>query len=301
MNEPVSPPVLGGEFPATGYGNSFGSFGEIVQGRLDDGTDFLITLPIRVWNTCQVICAPTEGPVVVGCPYEKSRAIAYEILEVLGIDRGFRVEIELTRQLPVGKGLSSSTADMLAVTRAFEQVFGVKFSTSFISALFTGIEPHDGLHYETCVVYNHRKGMLIADLNYIPQFHIVAVDDGGMVDTVEYNGSIRFSKDDTKYYQDLFQRVTTAFLRHDDTEIADCATASTLLQGKRTKSEFLAKAVEVGRSMNAMGVIATHSGTCAGLLYPAEIPADRIADLALRVREIVGRNVFVTRTLQLFA
>ena len=148
--------------PLIGYGKSFASFGEIVQGRTSEGEDFLVTLPIDMWSTCELICSPINGPLIVECQLEKSRAVLYHILTELGILRGFQITCNLMRNIPIGKGLSSSTADMLATLRAVQEVFGFLFTESYISRLFSEIEPHDGLHFSSSVIYNHRSGHLIA-------------------------------------------------------------------------------------------------------------------------------------------
>ena len=55
--------------PVVGYGKSFASFGEIVQGRGSDNEDFLVTLPIDLWSTCELVCSPINGPLVVECEW----------------------------------------------------------------------------------------------------------------------------------------------------------------------------------------------------------------------------------------
>ena len=159
--------------PLIGHGKSFSSFGEIVQGRFSNEDDFLVTLPIDLWSTCELICKPIDGPLVIECDFEKSRSLLYSVLEELGIRDGFHIECVFTRNIPIGKGLSSSTADMLAALRAIQEVFGLLLKESFISRIFASIEPHDGIHYNSCVAYNHRKGVLLANYGYIPKYTIM--------------------------------------------------------------------------------------------------------------------------------
>ena len=49
---------------STGYGKAFGSFGEIIQGRLSGGEDILVTLPVDLWTICELKCTPIKGPLV---------------------------------------------------------------------------------------------------------------------------------------------------------------------------------------------------------------------------------------------
>ena len=281
----------------TGRGKAFGSFGEIVQGRLSSDDDFLVTLPINVWNACRINCAPANGPRRLTCRLEKSRALAKLLLADLDVTYGYDIRIEFERNLPVGKGLSSSTADMLAVVRAFEDAFGVVLSRSYVSRTFARLEPHDGLHFDTCVAYDHRSGTLLRDLGYIPQYVILAVDFGGTLDTLEYNRTLAFGEDEKLQFDRLLERLEKAFAERDDAAIASCAHQSTLLHADRHNNALLFDLMRVANNLKSLGVINAHSGTFAGLLYPRDLPVKDIKELVAKLQDRFSREVFVTRTL----
>lgn len=280
-----------------GYGKSFASFGEIVQGRLSNGEDFLITIPIDMWSICELIYEPIDGDSFVAAKFSKSQAVAEQMLEVLGMTRGAKITIEFTRNIPIGKGLSSSTADMLAVVRAFQEVFGVLVTETFISRLFAKIEPHDALHYPMSVAYNHRQGHLLNKLGYIPNFNIIAVDAGGELSTVEYNKHINFSQEILNEYDHLYQNLLLAFTKKDDREIARCAQRSAELHVKRTGNHFLDKILKHFAKSDILGILATHSGTCAGLLVAGDAPEALISQLIAEAAKI--GQVFHTKTLKI--
>lgn len=56
-----------------GYGKSHASFGELVQGRLSNQSDFLVTLPIDMWSICHLTCIKRKGPLLINSHYEKSK------------------------------------------------------------------------------------------------------------------------------------------------------------------------------------------------------------------------------------
>jgi L-threonine kinase len=279
-----------------GQGRSFASFGEIVQGRRADGEDFLVTIPVDLWSTCRVVCEPVEGPSRVEAPLLKSRRVAERVLELLGLGQGLRLQIELSRDMPVGKGLSSSTADMLAVVRACQELFGVVFSDDCVSRLFAAIEPHDALHYPMSVIYNHRQGRLLEQLGYIPDYRIIAMDAGGEVCTETYNKRLEFSPALISDYQRLYECVVDAFAGRDDAAIARCAVRSTELHVARTGNRFLHRLLVQAGTLDVLGLLTTHSGTCGGLLLPGDA-ADAELD---RVQAQVAHQgaVFRTRTLR---
>jgi len=282
-----------------GYGKSFASFGEIVQGRKSDNEDFLVTLPIDLWSTCELVCSPLNGPLVVECELEKSRSVLYHVLAELGVDRGYHIRCNFTRNIPIGKGLSSSTADMLATLRAVQEVFGFLFTESFISRIFAEIEPHDGLHFNSCVIYNHRSGRLIENFEYIPRFTIIVVDDGGIVDTQIYNKNLNFDESTVRRYDELLSDLRVAFRIRDDHRIARCATESARIHIKRTGNRFLREILAQIGPFSPLGIIATHSGTCAGLLYAYPSDPEKMQRIASNLRVRFAREVFITYTLRL--
>ncbi|MEK8021087.1 MAG: hypothetical protein VSS75_029805 [Candidatus Parabeggiatoa sp.] len=280
-----------------GYGKSFASFGEIVQGRLSNGEDFLVTIPINMWSTCELVCEPIDGSSFVDTKLSKSRKVSEQMLEVLGLSSGIRISINFTRNIPIGKGLSSSTADMLAVVRAFQEVFGIIVTENFISRLFAKIEPHDGLHYYMSVVYNHRLGKLLSKLNYIPDFNIVAVDAGGELSTEEYNRNLNFTPELLEEYDKLYNELLVAFAKRDDVEIARCAQKSTELHVNRTGNAFLARILKKADEVDVLGILATHSGTCGGLLLSGNASDEELDRVETKVAEI--GHVFRTKTLKI--
>lgn len=284
---------------SVGYGKSHASFGELLQGRIDASTDFLVTLPVDMWSICNLTSIRRTGPLVINCEYFKSAKVAEMLLSKLGITEGYEITISFSRNIPVGKGLSSSTADMLSTIRALQEVFGFLLREKTISEIFTEIEPHDGLMYKSCVVYNHRKGELIKELLYIPEFTIIAIDFGGQVNTVEYNSKLNFTDEVTQLYKDLLGKIEKAFSSQDDKEIACCATESTQLHLKLRPNDLKQRVFDTCNKFSPLGIINTHSGTCLGLIYPKARSNADINALAAQVQQEYGLPVFITNTLKL--
>jgi uncharacterized protein involved in propanediol utilization len=291
--------LVSGDGRRVGYGKSFASFGEIVQGRTSDGEDFLVTLPVDLWSTCELTCTPIHGPLVIECDLPKSRATVEQVLERLGLYGGYHIGIRFTRNIPVGKGLSSSTADMLAALRALQEVFGFLLTNGFVSRLFSEIEPHDALHYNNSVIYNHRKGRLIRDLQYIPSFNVICVDNGGVVDTISYNKHKVFGSTHTQAFDVLLEDLIAAFKTADDAAIAACATRSARLHAEMTDDSFFQRCLDAVDMDGVLGIQATHSGTCAGFLYSSEHRADDLHATAKKLSEHFGKAAFAVQTLML--
>lgn len=284
---------------SVGYGKSHSSFGELLQGRLPGNIDFLVTLPIDMWSICNLTSIRRNGPLVINCEYFKSARVAEMLLTKLGITTGYEITISFSRNIPIGKGLSSSTADMLSTIRALQEIFGFLLREKTISEIFTEIEPHDGLMFKSCVVYNHRKGELIKELVYIPDYWIVAVDFGGQISTLEYNSKLAFTDELMKEYEGLLAELESAFQKKDDEMIAKAATKSTALHLNIHQNKLKLNVFNTCGKFAPMGVVNTHSGTCLGLVFDKKKSVKEINQIAQRLETEYSLPVFVTSTLKL--
>lgn len=278
-------------------GRSCASFGEIIQGRKSNGTDFLVNIPINLWSVCNIDAVPKNGPLIVNCSYEKSKRVAELAIRKMGMAEGYEINVSLSRNIPIGKGLSSSTADMLATIRGLESYFNFSFAPNVISEIFHQIEPHEGLMYEMSVIYNHRKGKLLKDLRHIPKFKIIYLDFGGVVDSIDYNQNLSFSNAITKQYDLLYYKCIKAYTHKDDEMIAECAVRSLSLSLEIKDDHSRSLAFDNFKNFEAMGVINTHSGTCVGFVYPKEFNDERLKEIASTISNFYGLSVYLTSSL----
>lgn len=278
-------------------GKSFASFGEVIQGRKSDGVDFLVTLPIDLWSRCKLKINEQEGAVAVISPWEKSKKAVQYALSYFGIHSGYRIEICFDRNIPIGKGLSSSTADMLATLRALQKALKLPLSNQAISTIFNQIEPHDGVMYNNSVVYNHRNGQLLRNLDYIPNFKLLVLDFGGCVDSVAYNHQLKFTAEVTQKYNRLYQKCINAYLAKSDRQIAKCATKSLKIDLKNNPDPLRSEVLETYKEFGAMGIVNTHSGTCVGLIYPSNFNHQVLLKIKQELESKYDAQTYLIQTL----
>src|SRR4029079_11819053 len=95
--------------------------------------------------------------------------------------------LELESNIPIGKGLASSSADLVATARAIDDCFKLGMSEEILKMFLRQIEPTDGVMYPGVVSFYHRQVQLREFLGQLPGLTIVSIDEGGEVDTVEFN------------------------------------------------------------------------------------------------------------------
>lgn len=256
-----------------GVGFCPASFGELLQGVLPGQQKFLVNLRIRRGSRVKVkLVSPlysAEKEVQIAVSYQ-SYPKTYKLLRNVLADLGSHDDclFEIQSDVPVGKGLSSSTADMVAAVRGLAQAASVAFREDYIGRVITEIEPNDGLQYQGTAAYHHTSGQLIECLDWVPPFRILGVDFGGIVDTVSFNQKkIEFSAAQMERYKCLLQDILDALRARDSRAVAAIASESTRLwQAFRPRDE-MEEMFEIQAATGGLGVVNAHSGTHLGLLY----------------------------------
>jgi uncharacterized protein involved in propanediol utilization len=254
-----------------GIGKAQGSFGELLQGALPGpDNNFLVTLPIErhSWAVFEV-ASGSNALTVKPAGKWKSLKMARQVLSYFKANCGGKLVIEST--LPEGKGMSSSSADLVATASAVANALNRRLPTHMILKFLRGIEPTDGVMYPGSVVFFHRKVQLGWRLAGLPTLHIIAIDEGGQVDTITFNEKHQsIGDDETAAYTDLLQRAIAAFERRDLKELGLIATRSAIMNQRRQPKKLLDEVLRIAKSSRALGVVVTHSGPCIGLLFRAQ-------------------------------
>lgn len=283
----------------TGLGVSFGTFGELLQGALaGPDEDFLVTLPIARRSTAQVALSPGADRLRVE-PAGKLKAlrVARSVLARHGVRDGGT--LVLTGDLPEGKGMASSSADLVATVRAVADALEIPLSPQEIETCLRGIEPTDGLMYSEVIAFYHRKVRLCRILGPVPPLTIVGVDEGGQVDTVNFNASRPVvPAAERREYGMLLDRLAAALADGDLAAVGQVSTRSAVLNQARCHKRHLERMLEICRDVGALGVAVAHSGTMVGLLVSGVDPGHdgKVAEAVAAGTELAG-TVSVDRTL----
>lgn len=249
-----------------GIGKSFGTFGELLQGVSLDNADFLVTLPIARYTIAKfAVDASIDHLCVVPSGKQKSRNLAELLLEMYKLPcKGM---LTLESDIPIGKGLASSSADMVATARAISNYYSLNLSTERLQDFMRQIEPTDGVMYGGVVSFYHRKVQLRQFLGYLPHLSIIGKDEGGQVDTIEFNKIVKpFTLEEKIEYEFLLDKISQAIQKQDLRAIGEVSTRSAMMNQKLRKKKYFEWMLDICSSVNALGLVVAHSGTYIGLL-----------------------------------
>src|SRR5437868_6769958 len=141
-----------------GKGSCNGTFGELVQGIIGE-RPFLITLPIPGLRSEAIfIPDPTVSEIKVVDSMAKAMKAGRLLFQQFGLKGGGLLDIR--SNIPIGKGIASSSADIVAALKAIADSFSLPLTNEMISTIAAKIEPTDGVMYDEVVAYDYLHGEL---------------------------------------------------------------------------------------------------------------------------------------------
>ncbi|WGS51661.1 GHMP kinase [Paraburkholderia sp. D15] len=261
-------PRLQNTAPPASTGQCHGTFGELMQGVLPDDRHILVTLPVNLKSVIEFSAAHGERVAATVSRKTKACRAVEDYLRIADLPPGGLLNFRST--FPVGKGLASSSADMVAAIRAAARYHGHTPAPETIESVLRHIEPTDGVMYDGVVSFFHREVKLDEQLGATPALAIVSADRGGECDTVEFNRRKRDMPDAVRHeYRDMLAGMKEALRATDLRTLGAIATRSCDLSQAFNPHPHIGLMRELRAETDALGLVATHSGTCIGLLYDA--------------------------------
>ncbi len=233
-----------------------GSCGEFVQGFFR-GAPILITCPIEKFSAV-TISDEFNGVAGLG---EKSLSL----LKKLHLPKNLGVR--LTTELPRGKGMASSSADLAALAKAAN----FNLSAEKISEMAAAIEPTDGTFFRGVVAMNPVTGKLIKNIRVAEKYPVAIFDYGGEIDTLKFNRRSNFQ-----------------ILRLDDTLNLELVEKSALANQEILYKPNLREIISFAKKIGAVTVNAAHSGTVIGIFFHADD-----SNIDAKIAEIAARFDFI--------
>jgi L-threonine kinase len=242
-----------------------GSCGELVQGTIN-GVNFLITCPVDWYSEVTVV----SGDSMAHTEPKTATAVSktFEYLNISG-NLGLTVESDL----PVGKGMASSSADISAACQAAAlAVVGRYLSCDEIANIALSIEPTDGIFYPGIIMFDHVEGKIRRSLGNPPPIYIAVFDVGGQVDTLVFNDREDLAAlNQAKEPQVMAAAALVAKgLETGDAQlIGQGATMSAVANQAILYKPCLEQVIMISRDFGAVGICAAHSGTVLGVMFSA--------------------------------
>lgn len=242
-----------------------GSCGELVQGTIN-GENFLVTCPVNLYS--EVTITPSSRLTIRGGG-EKIRKAVNNTLQYLNI-RAMNQDLYITTELPIGKGMASSSADISAACQAIALSKGKLLSPDELADIALSIEPTDAIFYPGIFMFDHVHGRIRKFLGKPPDIHIAIFDVGGKIDTCSFNRRSNLQALNSKKEKKIrlaLELVSQGVKNSDAKMIGEGATISALANQTILFKPSLEGIIEISKQFKAVGVNIAHSGTVIGVLF----------------------------------
>lgn len=241
-----------------------GSCGELVQGILA-GRNFHVTCPINLFSEVTVELKKKQ-PVVVSPTHIKVKLAVEKTLKYFkASDWGALVRVD--SMLPVGKGMASSTADIVAACEATALALGYHLEEEQLANLALAIEPSDGIMFKGIVSFDHLRGGRPDYIGQALPLEVVILEPPQTINTLVFN---KF-KSKLPYSEDILVKralslVKEGIRQRNPALVGKAATLSAQANQKILPKLSLERILNLSYLLKAYGVVVAHSGTVVGLL-----------------------------------
>lgn len=249
-----------------GYGQANGTFGELLQGILPNQKNFMVTFPINLFSCARFVpnCFTSEISVF---PQSKKRSaiIAKLILAYYQINCGGTLTIN--SEIPEGKGLASSSADLVATAYALQDSFNLPLNAEIIANFISQIEPTDGVMYKGVTSFYYKEVKIKQYIGELPSISIIGLDEGKYIDTLEYNKKEKiYTPFCALKYENMLENLTKSIKMIDLQSLGKISTESALMNQRHNYKISLEFMITLCKEIKGLGVSIAHSGTFVGIL-----------------------------------
>ncbi len=198
------------------------------------------------------------------------------------------ISVKIISEVPVSKGMGSSTADIGAAIGAALNFIGEEMTCDEIAEIAASIEPTDSVFMEENVIFNPVKGKVKEKLGYVDNMKALLLEPNKYLNTVDLRKNRMYREAKMKnreIIENAFKMLKKGFTENDRNMIGRACTASSLANENICKKEYLKEIIDVSDKFGGFGVNVAHSGTIVGILLDKDFDCTEIIS-ELKKREV---------------
>ena len=244
-----------------------------------DNEEYLSSYAINLFSVATL----EEGKEIIQKGPKKSRRAMELVFEKFGLplDETKNISLNIKSQIPVGKGMASSTADIGATIKATLSMLNKTLTGEEISKLAVKIEATDSLLLNQHSIFNPLTADIKKYLGGINDAKVVILEPSDILDTK----SIRMTPNYKTYkmqnkeiIKKSFELLDEGLAKNDLNLIGKACTYSGLANENIHKKPFLEKIIDISDKYGCYGVNIAHSGTVIGILMHREMDDIRLIE-----------------------
>lgn len=261
------------------YGVCPASCGEFVQGILND-EEYLCSYAVDIYS--KAILEERLEDVVKG-PY-KSRMAIKSVFKRFNIPEkdSKNISLKINSDIPTGKGMASSTADIGATIKATLTLINKSLTNEEISILAAQIEPTDSIYLDKNSIFNPITGEVLKSIGNVEDGRVIILEPKITISTKKIRSTQGYKEKkiiNKERISEAFYLLEQGIIKNDLRLIGEASTMSSLANENIHKKHELEKIIEITNSYGAYGVNVAHSGTVVGIIIDKDMNEKRLIEL----------------------
>lgn len=257
-----------------------GSCGEFIQGYIG-GKERLISMPVDIFSVATI----SAGSGIKDCyKNTKTLKVLKDFLTLKNIDHVVleSVDIDIKTNLPIAKGMASSTADMLGILYCARDYFKCSLSMDELIQLCCSVEPTDSVIFDSITLFDHISGSEFKEYNKsLKGLKVMVLEMEGHIDTLSFRDDNMTASNLKNSIYEALKIFDVGFKNDDRKLIGEACILSARANQDVLYKPLLEEIIEISVRAGAYGVNVAHSGTVIGIIYD-----DENLDLELLNREL---------------
>jgi len=245
-----------------------GSCGELIQGWLGDSQK-LVSYGIDRFSNV------TISP---GSSFEHGHLKAKEALQRTLVHFDLpdtdskNISLSIDSELPVAKGMASSTADIAATCQAVAAFLGKTISMEEIIEICLAIERTDSILFPTLTLFEQKDGLVREESGWAPHFYVVVLEPKKTVTTEAFHSK----ETDRLFYQQraqfkkVYLHYAKAVKERSVKLLGEAAVQSAILNQKILPKPYFSELLKLQRQHQWLGVNVAHSGSVIGIMVETQ-------------------------------
>lgn len=244
-----------------------GSCGEFIQG-VYGGEPCLVSCPVNLYSRITIQEGPAQRMLS-----DKAVRMLELIFNAYGLPRAekHRIDITLTSEIPLEKGMASSTADIAGLAAGLNAYYGLGMDSRRLSELCIAIEPTDNTMFRHLNLFNHMAGDILMDFKTELHASVLIIDFAGQINTVVFHNQREgYGVKEKAAFEEVVRQFQTGVTAGNMAAVGAACTESARLNQRILYKPHLETLITLCRRHGGYGVVGGHSGTVIGILYNPE-------------------------------
>jgi len=250
---------------------------------MTEGINFHATCPVKLFSE---VCVSVSNNSEIICNKDSQKSIKAmkETLKYFGAD-SYGGEIKIKSEIPAGKGMASSTADISGVITSTALALNKTITEEETAKIALSVEPSDGVMFKGICLFDHRSGKIHEELGNIPENKILILDLGGTIDTLEFNNRdfLHELKENEEEINKALKILKEGISEKDLQKVCKASTISAILNQKILYKKDLFKILNFSLGNRALGINIAHSGTVIGVIFDKDF--SKISEFADKLQK----------------